>query len=175
MKTLKKIIVIAAAAIFAVMYGCGKIEHRGSMVVKMTDAPALYQEVNIEIKSVEAHYSDINRNDGWIELKTKSGVYNLLELRGGVTAVIADDERMPLGTVTQMRLVLGANNSVKANGISYSLIIPSGTETGIKLNVDKTIKAGQKYEILMDFDAEKSIIVTGNGMYQLSPVISVVK
>lgn len=69
----------------------------------------------------------------------------------------------------------GTHNSVKANGVTSDLFVPSGIQSVIKLNVDNTIRANQRYEILLDFNAEKSIIATGNDSFQMKPVIEIVK
>ena len=44
-------------------------------------------------------------------------------------------------------------------------------QSGLKLNVNKTFESGVKYAILLDFDANQSIVLTGNDTYQLKPVI----
>ena len=46
-------------------------------------------------------------------------------------------------------------------------------QTGVKLNHAFVIEDGLLYELLLDFDAERSIVVTGNGTYKLKPVIRV--
>lgn len=46
-------------------------------------------------------------------------------------------------------------------------------KTGIKLIHPFEIIEGETTELTIDFDAEKSIIKTGNGEYKLKPVIKV--
>ena len=75
------------------------------------------------------------------------------------------------GTVSQIRLILGTNNSVKVAGVVYPLTTPSAMQSGLKLQVNKTFEAGVEYSILLDFDANQSIVLTGNNQYQLKPVI----
>jgi len=78
------------------------------------------------------------------------------------------------GTVSQIRLILGTNNSVKVAGVVYSLTTPSAMQSGLKLAVNRTLEAGVEYSILLDFDASQSIVLTGNNEYQLKPVIRVI-
>ena len=52
--------------------------------------------------------------------------------------------------------------------------IPSGYQTGIKLIHPFEIIEGETTELTIDFDAEKSIIKTGNEKYELKPVIKVI-
>jgi hypothetical protein len=78
------------------------------------------------------------------------------------------------GTITQIRLILGSNNSVKVNGVVYPLATPSAQQSGLKLQVNQTLVPGVAYMLLLDFDAQQSIVEQGNGQYSLKPVIRVV-
>lgn len=174
MKRMMKVTGLLAAVFL--LAACDKDERKGSLTVRMQDQPIAYEEVNVEIRRVEVHYEDDNDNahEGWVTLKTQSGVYNLLELQNGVTTVLVEDEELPVGRVSQMRLILGTNNSVKIDGLSYALQLSSQDETGLKLNLDTRIRPHDKVEILFDFDAEKSIVVEGNGAYKLKPVLHLI-
>jgi hypothetical protein len=81
---------------------------------------------------------------------------------------------LPAGHYTQIRLILGTGSYVVVGGVKHVLIVPSGLETGIKLTHQFTIESGQLYELMLDFDAESSIIITGNGDYQLRPTIRII-
>jgi hypothetical protein len=59
------------------------------------------------------------------------------------------------------------------NGINYPLTIPSGTQTGIKLNHSFEIESGKLYALFLDFNVYKSVHITGNGEYKLKPTIRV--
>lgn len=51
---------------------------------------------------------------------------------------------------------------------------PSAIQSGIKLIHQFDVGSGQRVDLLLDFDACKSIVQTGNGMYKLKPVIKVI-
>ncbi|GAH84166.1 unnamed protein product [marine sediment metagenome] len=53
------------------------------------------------------------------------------------------------------------------------LVIPSFYETGIKLIHPFEIIEGETTELTIDFDAEKSVVKTDDGEYELKPVIKV--
>lgn len=153
-------------------------EGPASMTVKLTDAPADLDGVFVDIQAVQVHYADIDNEDdpridseGWILLETNAGIYNLLELRDGVTVVLADGEEIPKGKIGQMRLVLGDENFIVLAGVTIDVKVPSAQNTGIKINLNQEIEAEANYEIVLDFDAEKSVIAEGNGGYTLKPVI----
>lgn len=134
--------------------------------VRMTDAPGDYQEVNIDIIGVEVHSDE----KGWVSLSTKTGVYNLLKFTNGLDTLLASGP-VAVGTVSQIRFILGPNNSVKVNDSIYPLSTPSADQSGLKLQVHSELVEGITYSITIDFDADKSIVQTGKGAYKLKPVL----
>jgi hypothetical protein len=56
-------------------------------------------------------------------------------------------------------------------GANAPVEVPSGT---IKLNRPFDVTAGHATTILIDFDGDKSVNRTGNGTYNMTPVISIV-
>lgn len=172
MKTIGVLIssVLVSAGVMGSLTGCKKAEMQSAMTVRMTDAPAAYSEVNVDIQSVEVHHSGI----GWSTMPTNQGIYNLLDLQNNVTVVLVDSTIVPAGHVTQLRLVLGPNNTiVDSTDAVYDLIVPSGQETGLKMNLDVDLLANMTTEVVFDFDAEKSVVFLGNGIYHLKPVIKI--
>ena len=145
------------------------------LVVKLTDAPADYQEVNVDIQSVEVNVSQNGNGSGWTSLDNSNpGVYNLLELTNGLSVVLADAE-LPAGYISQIRLILGDNNTLKMDEMVHDLSTPSAQQSGLKLKINTTLIAGITYEILLDFDAARSVVEAGNsGKYNLKPVIRAV-
>lgn len=169
MKTIIKTTVIAFI-FMALTTSCNKDKKNyGKMVVRMTDAPADFTEVNVEIKEVQVHYAD----HGWYTLRTNTGIYNLLLLQNDVTEVIAEEEELKLGKITQMRLILGQKNTVAIQDTIYPLELSSQHETGLKLNTNVHIIANKEVDLLLDFDAEKSVIIEGNGSFKLKPTIKI--
>lgn len=148
---------------------CKKEEYTGYMTVKMTDAPADYLAINVDVVSASI---DVEKM-GWINLPIHAGVYNLLDLQNNVTVVLADDVQFPLGTVHQLRLVLGSNNSIKTELGTFPLTVPSGSESGLKINIQQTITKNQYLEVVLDFDAKASIVENRNQTFSLKPVIKV--
>lgn len=168
---LKKIMYVALVGLLIVqLTSCDEDTTNDKQVakltVRMTDAPANYDAVMVDVQGVEI------TGDGGsaVMLNTTAKVYNLLELTNGVNVLIATGD-VNAGTVSQIRLILGPNNSVKVGGVVYPLSTPSAEQSGLKLKVNKTFEAGVEYSILLDFDASQSIVLKGNNEYQLKPVI----
>lgn len=144
----------------------------GTVRMYMTDAPADYDSVVVVISRVEVQVTSNDTVSGWSTVRADSATYDLLVLRNGSRAILGTSPLLP-GHYTQIRLIVGEGSYVIDNGVKHALTIPSGAQSGIKLNHGFDIAAGQTYELLLDFDAEKSIHVTGNGKYMMNPVIRV--
>lgn len=140
------------------------------ITVRMTDGPGDYDEVNVEVVDVEIKSPD----GGWMSIGNNPGVYNLLDLTGGVNVILADSI-VPSGYLGQMRLILGENNTVVKDGVTYPLRTPSAQQSGLKLQINQTLEPDFTYNFLLDFDVQHSVVVeAGNsGNYNLHPVIRV--
>ncbi len=164
-----KVIAVFLALSFLTL-ACNNSDQTSRLDVRLTDAPGDYQQVNIDIQQVEVHSESGNQTGGWKALEVQKGVYNLLELTNGLDTLLATAE-LPAGRISQIRLILGNNNTLKIAGVVSPLSTPSTQQSGLKLNVQAELKEGVTYTILLDFDAAKSILEKGNGTFSLKPVI----
>jgi hypothetical protein len=166
---------LSATAIF--ILGCSDSTSpetgQGQIKITMVDAPAGYNQVNIVVTRVEVHKGGADSNSGWFVINNNTATYDLLTLRNGANVVIGNGS-LDAGNYTQIRLIIGAGSNVVVDGVSYPLEIPSGEQTGLKLNHTFDIQNGLIYELMLDFDAERSIVLTGNGQYKLKPIIRLV-
>jgi hypothetical protein len=145
-------------------------EQMSRLEIRLTDAPGDYEEVNIDIQGVEIHTTDTSSNAAWKSLDINKGVYDLLKLTNGLDTLLGSVD-LPAGRVSQIRLILGSNNTVKENGEVKSIKTPSAQHSGLKLNLQADLKPGITYTITLDFDAARSIVRKGNGGFNLKPVI----
>jgi len=161
---MRKIIVLMfliSTVVVITLFSCSKENSSKSTTVKvrLTDNPVLADEVNVDIQQVRVKYSE-DSISGWADL---------LGLQNGVDTLLAVGV-IPSDEVKEIRFVLGSNNSIKVNGIVYPLTIPSGSESGLKLKIDKRLN-GSLDSLLIDFDAALSIHQIGTGDYKLKPVL----
>lgn len=169
---------IAIAAIAVSSNGCKDDDKDGgtaSLKVSMENTitkMAVYDSVNIDIQQISIHIStDTNATSGWFDLETNAGIYNLLDYTLGNDTIVAFDTLLQAQTISQVRLLLGDNNTVVEDGVPYDLETPSGQTSGIKLQVHQALLPGFAYILQLDFDPYQSIVKTGNGKYKLNPVI----
>ena len=170
----KTLMAVLAVGMFA-FAGCStdSTPGMGTLEVKLHDAPADFDEVNVFIERVEVN-NTTNEEQGWQVISEPNQQYDLLELTNGVFEVIGEAD-LEAGLYPQIRLILSRdNNSVVVDGEVHDLLIPSGAQTGVKLNVNAEIEEGFVYTLLLDFDALRSVHKAGqspNIDYILKPVI----
>lgn len=162
------LLLLVAATIFGFVR-CNKDDsnkQNARIELRLTDGPADYDAVLIDVQRVE-----INTKAGWQAFPViHPGVYDLLQLNNGIDTLLCSGE-LPVGRISQIRLILGSNNSIVVNGVSHPLQTPSAQQSGLKINIDQILEAGLVYKVWLDFDAGKSIVEQGNGGYLLKPVI----
>ncbi|MEH6657929.1 DUF4382 domain-containing protein [Leeuwenhoekiella marinoflava] len=150
------------------------------VAVRLVDAPGDYDNVFIDVKAVVVKYNDDFIDDefdddymivnGELELDTDDEIYDLLELTGGTYAILADED-IPAGSISQVRLILGDDNTVVVDGETFPLQTPSAQQSGLKVQFNQTLEAGVVYTVVLDFNVEESIVEQGNGGYLLKPVL----
>ena len=139
-----------------------------NLQVKLTDSPASYDAVNVDIQQVKINFRD--DSTGWVSLTTNAKVYNLLALQNGVETLLATGT-VQTGLVKEIRLILGNSNTIIDGGVSYPLTVPSGSESGLKIKVGKSLNATLE-NLVIDFDAALSISQESTG-YKLRPVLKI--
>jgi len=157
---------------------------KGTLKIYLTDAPGDYKEVKISISKIEGHIAG-DEEEGedkgsWEVLKEWPGgmEVDLIKLED-VSILLASLELAP-NKYTQLRLFLKEIASLVLEGEegpdgpteTVPLEIPSSANTGIKLNHPFEIVEGMITKLTIDFDAQKSVVETGNGKYKMKPVIS---
>jgi hypothetical protein len=184
--------------------GSGDSSGEGRLSIYLTDAASdVYQAVYVSIDEVQVHRGDVPEDDddgtddgvidtdqGWQTVASPGKTYNLMELVNGVLTQlgVADLES---GPYTQIRLMLKAtpdggvnilgqghpypNYIIDSRDAVHELKVPSGYQSGIKLVHSFDIVGGVTMDLILDFDAQKSVVQAGNsGNYNLKPTIKVV-
>jgi len=143
-------------------------EGKAILSVKLVDFPGTYDAVNIDVQRLRAKL-----DEQWMEFTLESpGVYNLRDFINGNTLLLIGDTALDPATISEIRLILGDNNSVEVDGASYDMQTPSGQSSGYKVKMDpQVMEPGGLYRLVIDFDVSKSVHQTGNGKYMLNPVV----
>jgi hypothetical protein len=139
--------------------------------IRMTDAPGNFDKINLSVKEIVL----VSEDQPYV-FAANTGIFNILNFRIGTANpdILVASGDMPSGDITEIRLVLNeTGNTIVVNGIEQELKTPSAQSSGwkVKLSANPNLVAGVAYTLLLDFDAAKSIVSTGNGKYLLKPVV----
>ena len=157
----------------------------GTLRVAITDAPACgFDHVYITVDRVRVNASATasDSDGGWSEVVvTPPQRIDLLSLTNGVLAELGQAP-LPAGQYDQVRLVLTPNGSgtpansvVPTNGAEVPLDTPSAQQSGLKLIHPFTVEPNTVADLVLDFDACRSVVRRGNsGRYNLKPVVAVI-
>lgn len=156
---------LGAALVLAACGGGGgsSTPATGQLSVGITDGPIDdAAEVVVTFTGIELQRTNGER----VQIDFPSGSpkrIDLLKLQGGTTGELTNGAAVPAGEYQWMRLkVVAAQNTSDSyirlkSGEQYPLWIPSGAETGLKLNRAFTVAQGSVTNLLIDFDLRKSI------------------
>ena len=171
------------------------IKTGATLGIMLTDAPACgFDAVYVTVRQVRVHRNvdaeedEEDDDDGWTNVNIDPPrKINLLDLNNGVAASLGEGPIGP-GTYEQFRLVLAHNdggalaNSVVLSGTSTELPLET-KKSGIKLVHEFTVGINERADVLLDFDACKSVVrhghghdhvnEDGKGTYFLKPVIKI--
>ncbi|MBW7997125.1 MAG: DUF4382 domain-containing protein [Candidatus Glassbacteria bacterium] len=137
--------------------------------VLLTDAPATFDSVLITFSEVS-----IKSDSGWAVLSSETQTHDLLSLTGGVTTVLGETE-LEAGSYGQIRLTI-TDAVVVIDGMRHTLTVPGGATSGLKIGNGFVVEEGLDIDLVLDFDAARSVVVAGNsGRFLLKPVIRLVQ
>jgi hypothetical protein len=184
MHTFKKAIVITSIAALA---GCGgggnsptspaPTSTKGQLSLQLTDAPVdALQEVVITVTGVS-----IKPAVGEAQTITFSSpkIINMLDLQNGATESLLDKTEVSAGNYEWVRLELSPDDGAlyvkdELGGI-VGLKVPSGFQTGLKLNTGFVVPQGGASSFTIDFDLRKSVTKpNGQTDYFLKPSLRLI-
>jgi hypothetical protein len=175
---------VAALTLGLAVAGCGDStgpDAPATFKVMLTDGPAEYvASANVEIGEVWA----IQAGGPPILLNSEGGSYNLIELQNGVMAELASAELDASIRILQLRLHVesadvtlgddgaGTEYEFASGGKTQDLFIPSGAQSGIKINLRSVdgnedgagvdLVPGETILAVVDMDVEQNFVFTGD-------------
>lgn len=160
--------------------------------IRLTDNPVNYDAVYVDIQQVLVQIipdscrgrGDDNDNDCyddneyrcsvWDTLTINPGVYNLLDLSNGADTLLASGLTLE-GRINKIKLILGDNNSVLIDSVSYPLTLWNNNHA-ITIQVrgrDIIEITPGDLQLWLDFDAGASVVKISHNRFVLKPRIKI--
>ena len=168
---MRKTLILTACVLSVVILaitGCQKTDKDGTgrLLVHITDAPFpinLIEKATVTITKVEVRNDAESEEHPFLTIFEGSKEFNLLELRNGVMEELVDVE-IPAGSYNLIRIYVEDAGIVVMDHESYSVKVPSGSQTGIKMFIKPSlqVQGGLTSEVILDFNLEKSFVLKGN-------------
>lgn len=166
---------LVGLAIVIGLAGCGSGGTSSRAAVYLTDASnGTYSSVVVTIEAIQIH----EETRGWVSLP---GTFPMV-----VDLITLQYQQQLLGTValepgiyTQTRMILssepGANQvTLASDSTVHDITIPSSALTGIKLIGNYEISPGETTALVIDFNPDAVIHVTGGGEYKMKSTIPLI-
>ena len=173
------------ACVATLLAACGSGEtDPGTVRFALTDAPACgFDAVNVSIERVRVNRSaDATENSvGWTDLRLSPvRRIDLLKLGNGVLEELGQLQ-LPAGRYAQVRLVLAANGSgtpansvAPTDGEEAALDISQVEKGGISVAYSFSVTENKVTDVLLDFDACRSVAPSAADSYVLRPAVKAV-
>ena len=172
---------LAAATALAVLPGCDDDGGTGKLTLGITDAPVDgATAVVVQFTGVEVKPADGSARSFDFDAPRQ---IDLLALTGTDSELLLEDVEVPSGRYNWVRLKVDANEDGVTDsyidlddGSRHELEIPSGDESGLKLNTGFSVPAGGEASFTLDFDLRKSVHepMDAGDSYKLRPTLRIV-
>jgi len=147
--------------------------------VILIDAPAQWDSVFVEVEGVDIEMQVLGRES---ETETFFLPYSLGDKVIEVSALIAGEglllgrDELPVGKIISATFRIGDSHSLFLDGDRYVLPLANGGMTEIPLELKMDLEQGIAYDLILDFDLEKSIRVLSESplVLELDPKLSAV-
>ncbi len=106
---------------------------------------------------------------GWITVNSQPVQFDLISVKD--LKDMLGENNLAAGTYTQTRLVITSAQAV-VNGQQVNVTVPSNIVRFVR---PFEIQPNKTTSIVFDFDADKSLVMTGDGKYVLKPTVKLVK
>lgn len=135
----------------------------GTLTIRLADAPGE------EVESAVIWVSGVSviGEGGHHTISTDTASYELLSLQHGGTAYLGSAE-IPVGTYNQLRLIVDSARVTLKPPVTFSsgsssaaLKVPSGSTSGLKVNLGNVSVAPGETVLLVDFDVSRSFVFQG--------------
>ncbi|RKQ50677.1 uncharacterized protein DUF4382 [Roseivirga pacifica] len=144
---------------------------QGSARIEATDAAVDAENVSGVFLSVDEVQVIANGEVENSIMFDEPEVFDIMAYQNGETYFMGEVD-LDAGAYDQVRLMLtsGAEAFIEfTDGTTQEIDVPSGSQSGYKINGEFEVLANGVSEVVLDVDLRKALVMTGNGEYKLRP------
>jgi hypothetical protein len=156
---------LAGLALAACEMPPGSASEQSRIRLLLTDAPG--PDIESAVVWISRAYLVPGEEGEAVVVTDEPQEHDLLLLQNGVTALLGDAS-VPAGTYAQLRLVVDSARLTLADGFTFddgsttkSLRVPSGAQTGIKVNFAGGLDLTGDVDVVVDFDVAQNFVFQG--------------
>ena len=181
---------LAAVLLLSVLVACGggsgTASSNGTMNLGVTDSP-IDGATSLVVEFTAVQLQPSGGGSAITFNFSSPQQIDLVKLQNGNAAALLNGASVPAGNYEWIRLAMnvGANNVVansyiEVNGAQFPIIVPSGSETGLKLVQGFTMTANQVANFTIDFVLQQAVTappgqqVSGVQAYLLRPALRLI-
>lgn len=177
---MKKVIgaVLMVGTLWCFLSGCDQLHLNGIDLSETATLRVYVNGVPGEFQEVSFTFSEINAQIGnmWISVMDTTHTISLPQWALGDPIEIGETV-VPAGDYSQLKLLIARAQVLVGNEI-FEVVIPDSSQAGMKLIDEFVIDPGTSFELIIDFDINRSIISVGPPgnpiSYHLRPVMRVI-
>lgn len=177
---MKKVIgvILMLGMLWYALSGCDQLQLNGidlsetaTLRVYVSGVPGEFQEVSFTFSEISAQIGNM-----WISVMDTMHTISLPQWATGELIEIGETV-VPAGDYSQLQLLIARARVLVGNEI-FEVVIPDSSQAGMKLIDEFVIDPGTSFELIIDFDINRSIISVGPPgnpiSYHLRPVMRVI-
>jgi hypothetical protein len=162
-------------------YSCSDLsdEPRALLNLVLVDAPPAYDSVFIEILGVDVRMNvegrDTEEQSFFIPYELGDKRVRVSDLVGGEVLLLGRGT-LPPGRIIELEMRLGTEHSLWENENLYPIALPTDEEALVNIPVSLDLDGGLSYDVILDFDLEKSIQTTRTEpfAFELTPTVTAI-
>ncbi len=144
---------------------------KGNLIIKVVDAPASLQALNVVFSRVSIHRAGLSDDLGWRIVSEDIVTQDILRLRNGQSRNLVSTT-IPEGTYDRIRIRFNIS-SLQQLGVESTVFIPEQLAGGVDFEHAFEVREGATTGITMDFDATRSVKLNTQDRYELWPVVRI--
>lgn len=166
-----KKLLLALAVVFLGISCTEQYSYEYGMVnIKLSSAFSDFEQVIINIESIQVLYSTQNSQSQWVDIENSEiSEHYLQNYRNGESVLIASSSIVQ-GNLLKIRIKIGENNSITTKEGTFDLNLAKNNNSTFEIIYNETFEYSEEKTIILNLDIQKSVTKLTNDKFELNPV-----